>query len=132
MLRSHTKLFGKRTHGPVRQAKYFLHLFPCEFATAFFRKMTNVAPLFASGRPFAILRRVAAIVVDSFECQAFRLDAHVVKKVLEVGPALADRDATATVASIGGIFRIAATPDCAAPRFVSWTTGTLCVSVKKH
>jgi hypothetical protein len=45
--------------------------------------------LFASG-PFAIVRRVIAIVVDSLYCQSDRRKPHIRQKVLETFPALAN------------------------------------------
>src|SRR3990167_79636 len=71
----------------------------------------RVLVLLASSGPFAVLRRVGAIVVDAIQrVLGRRLTAHISQEVLErVHPAVADDNTSASIVGERGVLRVIAT-----------------------
>lgn len=59
-----------------------------------------IGDLLCASGPFAIPRLVVSIVVKSVDCQSIGPFAHILKKILERPPPLADFDATPSVPAI--------------------------------
>lgn len=136
------------THAPRHWTKHSMSKESRGF-TAISLSFASIALLFAARGPFAVVWRVATIVVDSFNRQSGRPGANVAQELIEVTPSIADGNAPTTVvlkrfvcgvkASIehvlpGSIFRrVSGSNWCNAESFLAaadqlYATATLCVS----
>ncbi len=96
-------------------------------------RLRRVAILLGVCRPFAIVRRVMAIVVDTFNGPAFWAWTHVGDEVLKIIPSLTYRDATAAISRIVWIVRAITTSPhgCPTPVFLRGR-GFGCGAVLSH
>lgn len=86
------------------------------------------------GRPAAIFRRIAFIIVDAIQRRFARPLAHVFNENGYVSPPLADRDASRTIILVSGIPRIGASPMHVSPNGIKRMTAesmTGCASRKQ-
>jgi hypothetical protein len=92
---------------------------------------TPIFVLFRVGRPFAIVGRIASLVIDAFKCKAGWLLAHVREKVFKaVQPAIAHCDAAGgVVKEILLAVRVVAARFHVRPRAKCGTPATGCVAM---
>lgn len=79
-----------------------------------------VLRLLSNAGPFAIIRGVVSLIVNSFESLAARPVAHVGKEVLEAHPSLTNTDAPAPVVSVTARVGIVAPPLHATPNTIDF------------